>query len=57
VAPVSGTFALWAVIVVVGLANYLSRLSFIALFARVEMPTALAPCASKAPTPTSPPTT
>ncbi len=38
----SGTFALWAVIVVVGLANYLSRLSFIALFARVEMPTALA---------------
>lgn len=28
----------WAVIIVVGLLNYLSRLSFIALFARVEMP-------------------
>ena len=28
----------WIVIVVVGLFNYLSRLSFIALFARVEMP-------------------
>ena len=28
----------WIVIVVVGLLNYLSRLSFIALFARVEMP-------------------
>lgn len=38
----SGTFALWAVIVAVGLANYLSRLSFIALFARIEMPPALA---------------
>ena len=28
----------WIVIVVVGLFNYLSRLSFIALFARFEMP-------------------
>jgi branched-subunit amino acid transport protein len=28
----------WVVILVVGLLNYLSRLSFIALFARVEMP-------------------
>jgi branched-subunit amino acid transport protein len=28
----------WVVIVVVGLLNYLSRLSFIALFARIEMP-------------------
>ncbi len=38
----SGTLVLWAVIVVVGLANYLSRLSFIALFARIDMPPALA---------------
>jgi len=30
--------AWWVVIVVVGLLNYLSRLSFIALFAKVEMP-------------------
>jgi branched-subunit amino acid transport protein len=28
----------WAVIVIVGTLNYLSRLSFIALFARIEMP-------------------
>ena len=28
----------WIVILVVGVLNYLSRLSFIALFARVEMP-------------------
>ena len=28
----------WVVILVVGLLNYLSRLSFIALFAKVEMP-------------------
>ena len=32
----SATF--WAVIVVLGLLNYLSRVSFIALFARVTMP-------------------
>jgi branched-subunit amino acid transport protein len=34
----SGTLTLWVVIVAVGLSNYLSRLSFIALFARLEMP-------------------
>ena len=28
----------WIVIIVVGVLNYLSRLSFIALFAKVEMP-------------------
>jgi branched-subunit amino acid transport protein len=39
---VSGGALLWAVILVVGLLNYLSRLSFIALFARVEMPPVLA---------------
>lgn len=33
---------LWAVIVVVGTLNYLSRLSFIALFARRAMPPLLA---------------
>ena len=32
------TLTLWVVIVVVGLLTYLSRLSFIALFARLEMP-------------------
>ncbi len=32
------TLKLWAVIVVVGLLNYLSRLSFIALFAQRSMP-------------------
>jgi branched-subunit amino acid transport protein len=35
---VSGSLALWTVIVAVGALNYLSRLSFIALFARIEMP-------------------
>ena len=34
----SSAFDWWFVILVVGLLNYLSRLSFIALFARVEMP-------------------
>lgn len=34
----SQTLTLWIVIVAVGLLTYLSRLSFIALFARVEMP-------------------
>ena len=34
----SETAALWVVIVLVGGLNYLSRLSFIALFARREMP-------------------
>ena len=33
----SSTIAWWAVIIVVGALNYLSRLSFIAVFARVEM--------------------
>jgi branched-subunit amino acid transport protein len=39
---VSSAAEWWIVIVVVGLFNYLSRLSFIALFARVEMPTLVA---------------
>lgn len=34
----SEALTLWIVIVVVGVLTYLSRLSFIALFARVEMP-------------------
>ena len=34
----SATVTLWAVIVAVGALNYLSRLSFIALFARIPMP-------------------
>jgi branched-subunit amino acid transport protein len=34
----STTLAWWTIIVVVGALNYLSRLSFIAVFARVEMP-------------------
>ena len=34
----SSTIAWWAVITVVGVLNFLSRLSFIAVFARVEMP-------------------
>ena len=34
----SATLTFWLVIVAVGALNYLSRLSFIALFARVEMP-------------------
>ncbi len=38
----SGTLTLWVVIVAVGLLNYLSRLSFIALFARLEMPPLMA---------------
>lgn len=33
-----GALTLWAVIVVVGILNYLSRLSFIAFFARRRMP-------------------
>jgi branched-subunit amino acid transport protein len=36
------TLTLWTVIVVVGVLNYLSRLSFIAIFARRQMPAALA---------------
>ena len=36
------TLKLWAVIAVVGALNYLSRLSFIALFARRSMPPLLA---------------
>jgi len=35
---VSSAYGWWIVIVVVGLLNYLSRLSFIAVFAKVEMP-------------------
>jgi branched-subunit amino acid transport protein len=38
----SSAWAWWAVIATVGTLNYLSRLSFIALFARVEMPPAIA---------------
>ena len=34
----SSAWTWWVVILVVGLLNYLSRLSFIALFAHVEMP-------------------
>ena len=34
----SAAWTWWIVILVVGALNYLSRLSFIALFARVEMP-------------------
>ena len=37
-----GALKLWIVIVVVGALNYLSRLSFIAFFARREMPPLLA---------------
>ncbi len=37
-----GALKLWAVIVAVGLLNYLSRLSFIAFFARRAMPPLLA---------------
>ena len=36
------TLKLWAMVVVVGALNYLSRLSFIAFFARREMPPLLA---------------
>jgi branched-subunit amino acid transport protein len=35
---VSTAYDWWIVIVVVGLLNYLSRLSFIAVFAKIEMP-------------------
>jgi branched-subunit amino acid transport protein len=38
----SAAVTLWAVIVAVGALNYLSRLSFIALFARIPMPPAMA---------------
>ena len=34
----SSTIAWWTVIIVVGVLNFLSRLSFIAVFARVELP-------------------
>ena len=34
----SSALGWWAVILAVGALNYLSRLSFIALFARIEMP-------------------
>ena len=36
------TLKLWAMVLVVGALNYLSRLSFIAVFARREMPALLA---------------
>jgi len=39
---VSNGLALWIVILAVGALNYLSRLSFIALFARAPMPAAVA---------------
>jgi branched chain amino acid efflux pump len=39
---VSDALAWWTVIFVVGALNYLSRLSFIAVFARLEMPPAVA---------------
>jgi branched-subunit amino acid transport protein len=35
---VTSAYDWWIVIVVVGLLNYLSRLSFIAVFAKVQMP-------------------
>ncbi len=38
----SPSVTLWVVIVVVGILNYLSRLSFIAIFARRSMPPMLA---------------
>lgn len=37
-----GALKLWAVILIVGALNYASRLSFIAIFARREMPPLLA---------------
>jgi branched-subunit amino acid transport protein len=37
-----GALKLWVVVAIVGLLNYLSRLSFIAIFARREVPTLLA---------------
>jgi branched-subunit amino acid transport protein len=39
---VNSTLAWWTVILVVGALNYLSRLSFIAVFARLEMPPVVA---------------
>jgi branched-subunit amino acid transport protein len=39
---VSSGVALWVIIVAVGALNYLSRLSFIALFARMPMPSLMA---------------
>jgi branched-subunit amino acid transport protein len=38
----SSAWTWWIVILVVGMLNYLSRLSFIALFARVEIPPLIA---------------
>jgi branched-subunit amino acid transport protein len=38
----SATLTFWVVVVAVGALNYLSRLSFIALFARVQMPSLVA---------------
>jgi len=38
----SAALAFWVVVVAVGALNYLSRLSFIALFARVPMPSLVA---------------
>jgi branched-subunit amino acid transport protein len=37
-----GALKLWIVVAVVGVLNYLSRLSFIAIFARRQVPTLLA---------------
>ena len=37
-----GALKLWAVVVIVGALNYLSRLSFIAIFARRHEPALLA---------------
>lgn len=38
----SATMTFWVVVVAVGALNYLSRLSFIALFARLQMPSLVA---------------
>ena len=38
-----GALKLWAVVVIVGALNYLSRLSFIAIFARRHLPARRAP--------------
>ena len=37
-----GTLKLWSVVAIVGVLNYLSRVSFIAIFARRHMPALLA---------------
>lgn len=37
-----GTLKLWAIVAIVGVLNYLSRLSFIAIFARRHVPVLLA---------------